>query len=211
MPNITLLPSAKVPLTYEGENTMTTEWYRFFWNVYGFTGDSSGGIPVNKGGTGYTSYSNGELLIGNSAGALTKATLTPGTGIGVVNGNGSIILNNTGILAVAAGTGIGVTTVAGVATVSNTGVTSVTGTAPIVSSGGSTPAISIADTAVTPGTYDFATLTVDQKGRLTAASSGSPLAGGINATITTAKLTVAGTNGSMTFTNGLLTAQTQAT
>lgn len=34
---------------------------------------------------------------------------------------------------------------------------------------------------------------------------------GISITITTAKLTVAGTNGSMTFTNGILTAQTQAT
>lgn len=35
--------------------------------------------------------------------------------------------------------------------------------------------------------------------------------GGISVTITTAKLTLAGTNGSMTFTNGILTAQTQAT
>ena len=34
---------------------------------------------------------------------------------------------------------------------------------------------------------------------------------GITATITTAKLTLAGANGSMTFTNGVLTAQTQAT
>jgi hypothetical protein len=34
---------------------------------------------------------------------------------------------------------------------------------------------------------------------------------GINATITTAKLTLTGTNGSMTFTNGILTAQTPAT
>ena len=34
---------------------------------------------------------------------------------------------------------------------------------------------------------------------------------GINATITTAKLTTLGTNGSMTFTNGILTSQTQAT
>jgi hypothetical protein len=34
---------------------------------------------------------------------------------------------------------------------------------------------------------------------------------GLSVTITTAKLTVAGTNGSMTFTNGILTAQTQAT
>ena len=34
---------------------------------------------------------------------------------------------------------------------------------------------------------------------------------GITATITTAKLTLAGANGSMTFVNGILTAQTQAT
>ena len=34
---------------------------------------------------------------------------------------------------------------------------------------------------------------------------------GINATITTAKLTTGGTTGSMTFTNGILTSQTQAT
>jgi len=34
---------------------------------------------------------------------------------------------------------------------------------------------------------------------------------GLTATITTAKLTTGGTNGSMTFVNGILTAQTQAT
>jgi hypothetical protein len=37
------------------------------------------------------------------------------------------------------------------------------------------------------------------------------LAGGLNTTITTAKLTTGGTAGSMTFTNGVLTAQTPAT
>jgi len=37
------------------------------------------------------------------------------------------------------------------------------------------------------------------------------LGGGLSVTITTAKLTTLGSNGSMTFTNGILTAQTQAT
>lgn len=50
-------------------------------------------IAVNKGGTGQTTYTDGQLLIGNTTGnTLTKATLTAGTGISVTNGAGSITL-----------------------------------------------------------------------------------------------------------------------
>lgn len=52
-------------------------------------------IAVNKGGTGQTSYVNGELLIGNSTGnTLTKATLTQGTAIDITNGAGSITIGH---------------------------------------------------------------------------------------------------------------------
>ena len=63
MPNITSLPSAKVPLIYDGGTTMTTEWYRFFWNIYGFT--AAGTVPVSKGGTGLDTIGNHQIIIGN--------------------------------------------------------------------------------------------------------------------------------------------------
>lgn len=53
----------------------------------------SGTLPVGNGGTGQSSFVNGELLIGNTTGnTLTKATLTAGTGITITNGNGSITI-----------------------------------------------------------------------------------------------------------------------
>lgn len=48
-------------------------------------------LPVANGGTGQTSYTNGQLLIGNTAtGGLSKATLTAGSNITITNGNGTI-------------------------------------------------------------------------------------------------------------------------
>lgn len=55
----------------------------------------TGTLPVANGGTGQTSYTNGQLLIGNTTGnTLTKATLT-GTAnrLTVTDGAGSITLN----------------------------------------------------------------------------------------------------------------------
>jgi len=88
MANITLLPSAKVPLIYPDTNGMTTEWYRFFWNIYGFTG--TGVVPVDKGGTGLNTIGDHQLIIGNANNVFEPALLT-GSGItisyspGVVN------------------------------------------------------------------------------------------------------------------------------
>jgi hypothetical protein len=53
-------------------------------------------VAVNRGGTGQSTYTDGQLLIGNSTGnTLTKSTLTAGTGISVTNSAGGITIANT--------------------------------------------------------------------------------------------------------------------
>ena len=54
-------------------------------------------VAVTDGGTGQSSYTDGQLLIGNSSGnTLTKATLTPTSNeISIANGNGSITIGLT--------------------------------------------------------------------------------------------------------------------
>jgi len=57
----------------------------------------SGTLGVGYGGTGQTTYTNGQLLIGNTTGnTLTKATLTAGSGVSISNGAGSITISATG-------------------------------------------------------------------------------------------------------------------
>ena len=54
---------------------------------------TAGTVPVSLGGSGQTTYTNGQLLIGNSTGnTLSKATLTEGSNITITNGNGSITI-----------------------------------------------------------------------------------------------------------------------
>jgi hypothetical protein len=68
-------------------------------NSVTITGGSITGITdlaVADGGTGQGSYTDGELLIGNTTGnTLTKATLTAGSGISVTNGSGAITIAST--------------------------------------------------------------------------------------------------------------------
>ena len=74
----------------------------------------AGTLAVANGGTGQTSYTNGQLLIGNTTGnTLAKATLTASTGISVTNGAGSITLTNTAPDQVVSLTGAGTTTISG--------------------------------------------------------------------------------------------------
>ena len=54
-----------------------------------------GVLSVSKGGTGDRTYTNGQILIGNS-GTLDKATVTAGSNISVANGAGSITIGTSG-------------------------------------------------------------------------------------------------------------------
>jgi hypothetical protein len=66
------------------------------WGKIGLTTHVSGTLPVANGGTGQTTYTDGQLLIGNSTGnTLTKASLTAGTGISITPGSGSISIAST--------------------------------------------------------------------------------------------------------------------
>jgi hypothetical protein len=56
--------------------------------------DGYGLLPVANGGTGQSSYTDGQLLVGNTTGnTLTKTTLTAGTNVTITNGSGSITIN----------------------------------------------------------------------------------------------------------------------
>jgi len=95
----------------------------------------AGQLSVARGGTGQSSFTNGQLLIGNSTGnTLTKSTLTPGANITITNAAGAITIAVSGL-----------------------------------------------------GTMAFENI-------------------GISGTATLAKITLAGTDGSLTFNNGIITA-----
>ena len=84
----------------------------------------TGTLSATDGGTGQTTYTDGQLLIGKTDGTLAKSTITQGTGVTITNGNGTITISATG----SGGT-----------------VTAVTATSPLASTGGATPDISIQD------------------------------------------------------------------
>jgi hypothetical protein len=123
----------------------------------------TGTLAVANGGTGQTSYTDGQLLIGNSTGnTLTKASLTAGSGVTITPGAGSIQIAFTGpgagsvtSVAVSGGTtglttsggpitSSGTITLAGTLAVANggTGVTTSTGSGNVV--------LSTSPTLVTP-------------------------------------------------------------
>ena len=70
-----------------GVNTAGTQ------NTSGTASGLSATLSVATGGTGQTSYTDGQLLIGKTTGnTLSKATLTAGTNVTITNGSGAITI-----------------------------------------------------------------------------------------------------------------------
>jgi hypothetical protein len=99
------------------------------------SGTITGTLSVVNGGTGQSSFTDGQLLIGNSDGnTLSKSTLTAGNGVVITNGNGSIRID------VAGGTGgVGTVTNVNPITVNASGSTFTS----TVTNASTTPAISL--------------------------------------------------------------------
>ena len=78
-------------------STGTFTWPTFNQNTSGTAAGLSSTLAVTSGGTGQTSYTDGQLLIGNTTGnTLTKATLTAGSNVTITNGSGAITIAASG-------------------------------------------------------------------------------------------------------------------
>jgi hypothetical protein len=171
-------------------------------------------VSVANGGTGQTSYTNGQLLIGNTSGnTLTKASLTAGSGITITPGAGSITIAATASGLTFAGDS-GTATESG-GTVTFTGGTGLTSSAagstvtfnldvPVAVASGGTGQTSYTDGQLLIGNTSGNTLT---KASLTAGSgiTITPGAGSITIAATASGLTFAGDSGTATESGGTIT------
>jgi hypothetical protein len=130
----------------------------------GTTTLTAGTLPHEAGGTGFTSYTDGQLLIGRSSdGSIQKGTLTAGTSISISNGSGAITVTNTAPDQIVSLTGGGTTTITGA--YPNFNITSAdqyVGTVTSVSGTGTVSGITLTGTVTSTGSLTLGgTLSVD--------------------------------------------------
>jgi len=148
-------------------------------NTTGTASNVTGTVAVANGGTGQTSYTNGQLLIGNTTGnTLTKATLSAGTGISITNGTGSISIASTvtGTVTSVAATVPSFLSISGSPiTTSGTLAISYSGTALPVANGGTGVTTSTGSGAVVLGTSPTLTTPTINSAQVATVSGTAPL------------------------------------
>ena len=109
-----------------------------------------------------------------TADAVTSIIAGTGLSGGTITSSGTISILETGVCSGSYTYGSFTVNAEGQLIAASSGippVIDVTAAAPLVSTGGLTPEVCLSDTAVLPGSYIYGSFTVDQKGRLTAASN----------------------------------------
>jgi hypothetical protein len=148
-------------------------------NTTGTASNVTGTVAVANGGTGQTSYINGQLLIGNTTGnTLTKATLSAGTGIAITNGTGSISIASTitgTVTSVAATVPAFLSVTGSPITTSGTLAISLSGTALPVANGGTGTTTSTGSGSVVLGTSPTLTTPTINSAQVATVSGTAPL------------------------------------
>ena len=81
-PNITKIPSARVPLIEENTNLISREWFRFLNNLFVVSGGATLGITqIENGGTSASTAQQALINLGAGAGSVVSVS-----GTGTVNG-----------------------------------------------------------------------------------------------------------------------------
>ena len=150
------------------------------------------GALLQYNGTAITSIANTGVTAGNYGGStqipvlnidaygrvVSASNTSISTSISLAAGSGSGSVSGGGTLTFTGGTGISTSATGSTITITNTGVTSLTtNSSARITQSATTGAVTfdLATTAVTPGTYNYSTIQVDSYGRITSASSGTPV------------------------------------